>query len=46
VSINEGLDQEMPTGYYFEEGVPKMVANGTVSVEKVDDSVTRILVPM
>jgi beta-glucosidase len=46
VSINEGLDQEMPTGSWFAENLAAMVGNGTVSMEKVDDSVTRILVPM
>ncbi len=46
MSINEGLDQEMPTGYFFEDGVPAAINNGSVSISKVDDSVTRILIPM
>lgn len=46
VSINEGLDQEMPTGAWFQTGLPEMLANGTLSMTKIDDSVNRILVPM
>ena len=46
VSINEGLDQEMPYGDYFENGIPSGLADGSVTDEKIDDSVTRILVPM
>ena len=46
VSINEGLDQEMPTGSWFSENLLQMVGNGTVTMEKVNDSVNRILVPM
>lgn len=46
VSINEGLDQEMPTGSWFDEKLTEMVTNGTVTMEKIDDSVSRILVPM
>lgn len=46
VSINEGLDQEMPTGSWFAENLADMVGNGTVTMEKIDDSVNRILVPM
>lgn len=46
VSINEGLDQEMPTGAWFAENLSDMVGNGTVTMDKINDSVNRILVPM
>ena len=47
VSINEGLDQEMPTGYYFKEDtLLDMVRNGTIAESKIDESLQRIFVPM
>lgn len=46
VSINQGLDQEMPGMDYFGSTLTDMVNNGTVSMDAVNDSVTRILVPM
>ena len=46
-SINEGLDQEMPVGLHFSGHVLRsMVENGTITREKIEDSVTRMLVPM
>jgi beta-glucosidase len=45
-SIKQGLDQEMPGGVYMGIGLSVAVAKGTVTVAEIDDSVTRILVPM
>lgn len=47
VSINEGLDQEMPTAFHFTpENIQAKIANGSTSVAKIDESLTRIFVPM
>jgi beta-glucosidase len=47
VSINAGLDQEMPTGYFFTpENLQAMLANNTVVTDKIDESLKRIFVPM
>jgi beta-glucosidase len=46
-SINEGLDQEMPTAYFFTpENLQAMLANSTLVTDKIDESLTRIFVPM
>jgi hypothetical protein len=45
-SINAGLDQEMPSGIYMGAPLAAAVAAGNVSVDKVDDSVVRILTSM
>lgn len=45
LSINSGLDQEMPFGYYF-ANLTEAVASGSVDISAVDDSVLRILTPM
>ena len=46
MSINEGLDQEMPGGGHM--GAPLLAAakSGNVSMAKIDDSVSRILTQM
>lgn len=45
-SINEGLDQEMSGGLFFHQALKLAVTEGRVAVAKVDESVTRILIPM
>lgn len=46
VSINQGLDQEMPGGDFFGEPLAQQVEMGIVPISKIDDSVLRILQPM
>ena len=46
ISINAGLDQEMPAHAYFGEPLTKAVQDGSVKMSKVNDSVRRILTPM
>ena len=46
MSINQGLDQEMPGGRYMKDALEAAVAAGTVSQAKLDDSVSRILTQM
>ncbi len=46
ISINAGLDQEMPSGIYMGAPLAAAVAAGNVSVDKVDDSVVRMLTSM
>lgn len=45
-SMNEGLDQEMPGAGHMGDKLKSMVANGTVTMDKVDDSAFRILWPL
>lgn len=45
-SINQGLDQEMPSSAYMGKALAKALEQGTVSMDAVDDSVLRILTPM
>lgn len=46
MTINEGLDQEMPGGRYMGKTLEAAVQAGQVSTAKVDDSVSRILTQM
>lgn len=46
VSINQGLDQEMPESKYFGDSLKGMVQSGQVTKEKLDDSVIRVLTPL
>ena len=41
-----GLDQQMPDGGYFNGPLAAAVANGSVPMSRIDDMVTRMLVPM
>ena len=46
-ALMNGLDQEMPFGKLFNNTILKaMLANGTATLAKVDDSVVRILSPL
>jgi beta-glucosidase len=45
-SINQGLDQEMPGGGFMGDALKAAVQSGGVTLQKVEDSVARILVPM
>lgn len=45
-SILQGLDQEMPSGLYFGSTLLKQVQDGTIPEEIINDSVSRILLPM
>ena len=45
-SILQGLDQEMPGGFYFGDALLKQVQEGLVDESAVDDSVKRIIMPM
>jgi len=45
-SANNGLDMEMPDSSYFGSALQQAVNNGQVSVNRINDMVTRILVPM
>lgn len=45
-SILDGLDQEMPGGVHMGVALQGAVAVGKVKVSDIDDSVTRILVPL
>ena len=47
MSINAGLDQEMPTADYMSnEGLVQAVASGTVTTERIDDAVLRMMKPL
>lgn len=46
LSINEGLDQEMPGAGFFGDTLKSKVESGEISMDVVNDSVRRILVPM
>eukprot|EP01048_Picozoa_sp_COSAG05_P001654 COSAG05_NODE_57_length_23291_cov_75.862668_14_plen_209_part_00 len=46
MSINRGLDQEMPGGRFMGAGLLAAVKSGEVSTSKLDDSVSRILTQM
>ena len=47
LSINAGLDQEMPGATYMgDDAIAKAVASGDVTKERVDDGALRILTPM
>ena len=46
LSLQQGLDQEMPGSDYFGESLLDAVASGTISDAYVDDAVLRILTPM
>jgi beta-glucosidase len=46
MSINEGLDQEMPGGSFMGATLLDAVKTGTVKMSKIDDSVSRILTQM
>ena len=41
-----GLDQQMPDSSYFGAPLAAAVANGSVPMSRIDDMVTRMLVPM
>ena len=41
-----GLDQEMPNSAFFGAALATMVANGSVPMSRIDDMVSRMLVPM
>lgn len=45
-SINEGLDQEMPSGKYMSGKLKQAVLSGAVSNATLDNSMLNILVPM
>jgi beta-glucosidase len=45
-SINEGLDQQMPAGLSMSWELKALIALGRVKIDKVDDSVQRILQPL
>jgi beta-glucosidase len=45
-SMNAGLDQEMPGAGHMGDALAKLVAAGNVTAARVDDGVTRVLVPM
>ena len=36
----------MPSGFWFQKNLEAIVNNGTISVNKFDESVNRILIPM
>lgn len=44
-SMNAGLDQEMPGSNFMGDKLAKMVQDGTVSMDKVDDSAVRNMWP-
>lgn len=46
MSINQGLDQEMPGGGHMGDTLVAAVKSGAVSQAKLDDSVSRILTQM
>ena len=46
MSINQGLDQEMPGGGHMGNPLKAAVQSGEVSEAKLDDSVSRILTQM
>eukprot|EP00322_Chrysochromulina_rotalis_P031894 CAMPEP_0115890084 /NCGR_PEP_ID=MMETSP0287-20121206/33166_1 /TAXON_ID=412157 /ORGANISM="Chrysochromulina rotalis, Strain UIO044" /LENGTH=368 /DNA_ID=CAMNT_0003346839 /DNA_START=111 /DNA_END=1214 /DNA_ORIENTATION=- len=47
MSINAGLDQEMPTANYMSnEGLTQAVESGDVTTERIDDAVLRMMTPM
>mmetsp|Transcript_4435 Transcript_4435/g.8078 ORF Transcript_4435/g.8078 Transcript_4435/m.8078 type:complete len:716 (+) Transcript_4435:1-2148(+) len=46
-SINQGLDQEMPGALFFSNSeMQKMLDSNQTTIEKIDDSVYRMLLPM
>lgn len=46
LSLEQGLDQEMPGQDYFGQSLLDALANNSISETTVDDAVMRILVPM
>jgi len=46
LSIEAGLDQEMPGKHYFGDTLKNAVTSGSISNETIDDSVIRVLTPM
>merc|ERR1719397_296435 len=46
MSINEGLDQEMPGSSWMGDKLKAAVQSGQVSQDKLNESVLRILTPM
>ncbi|WP_116112913.1 beta-glucosidase family protein [Austwickia chelonae] len=45
-SANAGLDLQMPDSCYYDKRLRQGLAEGKVSVQRLDDMVTRILTPM
>lgn len=46
ISVEAGLDQEMPFGQFLGDPLRESVKNGSVSIDSVNNSVLRILTPM
>ena len=46
-SVNAGLDQEMPDGDFLgDAALTAAVANGSLSISRINDAVVRMLTPM
>jgi beta-glucosidase len=46
-SVKAGMDQEMPSGYFYSDRkLQEALDDGSITIESIDDSVTRILTSM